>query len=78
MAEMLSGARKSLERTPEQLPILAQTGVVDAGGQGLVLIMKDFLSALRGEEILRWTIFRRQGGRHLDWRCPRRDGPVPY
>lgn len=51
MAEVLSGARKSLERTPDLLPILAETNVVDAGGQGLVYILEGFLSALRGEGI---------------------------
>ena len=51
LAEMLSGARKSLERTPQLLPILAETNVVDAGGQGLVFILEGLLSALRGEEI---------------------------
>jgi DAK2 domain fusion protein YloV len=51
MAMVLSGARKSLEQTPRLLPILAETGVVDAGGQGLVYIFEGFLSALRGEEV---------------------------
>lgn len=37
-------AADALARTPEQLPVLAAAGVVDAGGQGLVLI----LEALRG------------------------------
>jgi uncharacterized protein len=51
LAEVLSGARKSLERTPQLLPILAETNVVDAGGQGLVYILEGFLSALRGEGV---------------------------
>ena len=51
LAEVLSGARKSLERTPQLLPILAETNVVDAGGQGLVYILEGFLSALRGDEV---------------------------
>ena len=51
LAEVLSGARKSLERTPQLLPILAETNVVDAGGQGLVYILEGFLSALRGEAV---------------------------
>ncbi|MCZ3387176.1 MAG: DAK2 domain-containing protein [Actinomycetia bacterium] len=38
------GAADALARTPEQLPVLAAAGVVDAGGQGLFLI----LEALRG------------------------------
>jgi len=34
----------ALERTPEQLPVLAEAGVVDAGGRGL-LVLLDALSA---------------------------------
>ena len=32
--------KKTLEQTPEMLPILKKSGVVDAGGQGLVYIME--------------------------------------
>jgi len=32
-------SRAALERTPEQLPVLAQAGVVDAGGAGLCLLL---------------------------------------
>jgi DAK2 domain fusion protein YloV len=32
-------AREALARTPEQLPVLAQAGVVDAGGRGLCVIL---------------------------------------
>lgn len=48
MEAVLEEARLSLARTPKLLPVLAQTGVVDAGGQGLVLIYEGFLSALKG------------------------------
>ncbi|GIF83808.1 DAK2 domain-containing protein [Catellatospora bangladeshensis] len=43
------GAREALARTPEQLPVLAAAGVVDAGGQGLVLLLEALLEALTGE-----------------------------
>ncbi|MGH3096729.1 MAG: DAK2 domain-containing protein [Streptosporangiales bacterium] len=33
------GAREALERTPLQLPPLAEAGVVDAGGAGLVVVL---------------------------------------
>ena len=36
MAAGIERARKSLENTPNQLPVLKQAGVVDAGGQGFV------------------------------------------
>jgi hypothetical protein len=39
-ARALAAAQVALERTPEQLPILAQAGVVDAGGAGLVLVLE--------------------------------------
>jgi DAK2 domain fusion protein YloV len=48
MEAVLEEARLSLSRTPKLLPVLAQTGVVDAGGQGLVFIYEGFLSALKG------------------------------
>lgn len=49
MREVTSAAHEALARTPEQLPILKQGGVVDAGGQGLVLIYEGFVQALSGE-----------------------------
>lgn len=49
MREVLAGAREALAKTPEQLPVLKQVGVVDAGGQGLVLIYEGFVAALSGE-----------------------------
>ncbi|PTX61235.1 hypothetical protein C8P63_10729 [Melghirimyces profundicolus] len=51
METVLTEARAALERTPEQLPVLAQANVVDAGGQGLVTIYEGFLAALTGEDI---------------------------
>ena len=41
----------SLENTPNLLPVLAEAGVIDAGGQGLLYILEGALSALRGVEI---------------------------
>lgn len=43
-------AQVALDFTPEQLPILKQVGVVDAGGQGLVYIYQGFLQALLSGE----------------------------
>jgi dihydroxyacetone kinase-like predicted kinase len=36
----LDAAREALERTPEQLEVLARAGVVDAGGAGLVVLLE--------------------------------------
>jgi len=48
LAQVLIGAGEAaaiaLERTPDQLPVLAEAGVVDAGGRGL-LVLLDALSA---------------------------------
>lgn len=42
----LLAAKEALAQTPEQLPVLKKAGVVDAGGQGLVLIFQGFESVL--------------------------------
>ncbi|HVL80813.1 MAG TPA: DAK2 domain-containing protein [Actinomycetota bacterium] len=44
----LERAREALARTPELLPVLAQAGVVDAGGRGLVLLLESLLNTLDG------------------------------
>ncbi|MFA6669530.1 MAG: DAK2 domain-containing protein, partial [Bacillota bacterium] len=41
-----------LDRTPQMLNVLAQAGVVDAGGKGFLYILLGFLKAIRGEEII--------------------------
>ncbi|MED3660360.1 DAK2 domain-containing protein [Ureibacillus terrenus] len=51
MEAIVEEARKSLERTPELLPVLKEVGVVDSGGQGLVIIYEGFLAALKGESL---------------------------
>jgi uncharacterized protein len=48
MQEVLNKAKEALARTPEQLPVLKQVGVVDAGGQGLVCVYEGFVAALNG------------------------------
>lgn len=40
--------QQALDRTPEQLPILKQAGVVDSGGQGLVYIFDGMLHYVNG------------------------------
>ncbi len=41
-------AADALARTPQQLPVLARAGVVDAGGRGLCLLLDALVEALRG------------------------------
>lgn len=45
----LQAGYRSLQRTPELLPVLKQAGVVDAGGQGLLFIIEGFLAAVQGK-----------------------------
>jgi uncharacterized protein len=53
LAEVLAVAaragQEAVERTPEQLDVLAQAGVVDAGAHGLVVILAGIVAGLRGE-----------------------------
>lgn len=51
MAAVVDAARDSVARTPELLPVLAEAGVVDAGGQGLFVLLEGMLRHLRGEPI---------------------------
>ncbi|MFS0637439.1 DAK2 domain-containing protein [Mesobacillus foraminis] len=51
MEDVLKEARASLNRTPDLLPVLKEVGVVDSGGQGLVLVYEGFLAVLKGEEL---------------------------
>jgi len=47
----LQGAQSALERTPSLLPVLAEAGVVDAGGEGLVRLLEGALRRVHGEDI---------------------------
>jgi len=53
LAEVLERAiedgQQAVERTPEQLEVLRESGVVDAGGYGLVLILAGVVAGLRGD-----------------------------
>ncbi|SHE60511.1 hypothetical protein SAMN05444392_10239 [Seinonella peptonophila] len=48
METVYQAANVALAKTPDLLPVLKETGVVDAGGQGLVYIYQGMLSALKG------------------------------
>ncbi|MCI9504677.1 MAG: DAK2 domain-containing protein [Clostridia bacterium] len=43
---------RALAKTPELLPVLKKAGVVDSGGVGLMTIMRGFLAALVGDEVV--------------------------
>ena len=46
---LVKEAEESLNRTPELLPVLKEVGVVDSGGAGLLMVLKGFEMALKGE-----------------------------
>ncbi len=54
LAEVLERAiadgERAVARTPEQLDVLRESGVVDAGGHGLVLILAGVVAGLRGDD----------------------------
>ncbi len=47
--ELCRSAEAALYRTPEQLPVLKEAGVVDAGGCGFVIILGAMLESLSGK-----------------------------
>lgn len=44
------GAHRALRRTPQMLPALAEAGVVDSGGRGIVVILDSLLDILNGQK----------------------------
>jgi DAK2 domain fusion protein YloV len=55
VADALTGVvahgEEALARTPEQLPILKEAGVVDAGGAGVLEVMRGIAAHVRGEPL---------------------------
>lgn len=47
--DFIDEAKRSLEKTPDLLPVLKKAGVVDSGGAGLVCIMEGMAKSLNGE-----------------------------
>jgi len=56
LSELVTVSKQAVERTPEQLPILKEAGVVDSGGTGLMYVLEGMLKAVRGEDIPEQTI----------------------
>ncbi len=51
--DAIEGAKVALAETPELLPALKKAGVVDAGGQGFVLILEGMLSVFKDGVIIK-------------------------
>src|SRR5438552_2757478 len=49
LEKALEAAERSVDRSPELLPVLREHGVVDAGGYGITLVVAGIVAALRGE-----------------------------
>ncbi len=49
---MLQIAKEATDRTPEQLPVLKEAGVVDSGAYGLVVMIEGALASLKGNKII--------------------------
>ena len=51
LMEFIEEAKRSLERTPELLPVLKKAGVVDSGAAGLIYIIDGMIRAVCGETV---------------------------
>ena len=51
MATALFAGEEAVRHTPEQLAVLAEHGVVDAGALGLVVLVRGYVSGLAGERV---------------------------
>ncbi len=49
LGQLLGVAEAAVARTPEQLPILAEAGVIDSGGYGLLQMLRGWYVSLRGQ-----------------------------
>ncbi len=49
LSDFLTEAKRTLDRTPDMLPVLKKAGVVDSGGAGLVYIIEGMSKAMDGE-----------------------------
>ncbi|MBI1802422.1 MAG: DAK2 domain-containing protein [Chloroflexi bacterium] len=51
LTAVVAEAQRSVARTPEIFPLLSEAGVVDAGGQGLFVILQGALKLVNGEKL---------------------------
>lgn len=52
LAAAAAAADEAVRRTPDQLAVLREAGVVDAGGQGYAVLLDGLLRGLRGEPLV--------------------------
>ena len=51
LEDVLEEGRKVLAKTPDMLPVLKEAGVVDSGGQGLMVVLEGAFDAFMGKEV---------------------------
>ena len=56
LRDFISEAKRTLERTPDMLPVLKRAGVVDSGGAGLIYIAEGILDALLSDSSSEETV----------------------
>ncbi|MBR2562037.1 MAG: DAK2 domain-containing protein [Eubacterium sp.] len=49
---ILNHGKEVLAKTPDMLPVLKEAGVVDSGGQGLIVVLEGAFDAMMGKEII--------------------------
>ncbi len=66
----------ALANTPNQLPVLKEAGVVDAGGQGYLLILHGGLKALQGEDFSDFAVL--SGGAMVNPAAKKEEKEIVY
>ena len=51
LEDVLEEGRRVLAKTPDMLPVLKEAGVVDSGGQGLMVVLEGAFVAFMGKEV---------------------------
>lgn len=51
LEDVLEEGRRVLAKTPDMLPVLKEAGVVDSGGQGLMVVLEGAFDAFVGKEV---------------------------
>ncbi len=51
-SSLVNAAEEALAKTPDQLPVLREVNLVDAGGYGFVIILSGMLSALQNKPVV--------------------------
>ena len=51
LEDVLEEGRRVLDKTPDMLPVLKEAGVVDSGGQGLMVVLEGAFDAFMGKEV---------------------------